>query len=65
MVVIPAVLESGELNKVCVSLMKPNESLAVTVTLNFEERNMTLVGISSAVEINICSEFQVSCADRA
>ncbi|XP_075892095.1 alpha-2-macroglobulin-like [Nelusetta ayraudi] len=59
-VLCPAVLESGEPTKVCMSLIKPNETVAVTVTLTSKEQNLTVLsGTTTAADIHICKEFQV------
>lgn len=57
----PAVLESGEPTKVCMSLIKPNESVVVTVALTSEEQNITLLSETTATaDIHICKEFMVN-----
>lgn len=60
-VLCPAVLESGEPTKVCMSLIKPNETVAVTVTLTSKGQNLTVLsGTTTAADIHICKEFMVN-----
>ncbi|KAK0152033.1 Ovostatin [Merluccius polli] len=42
MLTIPAVLEAGAESRICMSLLRPNETLQMTVTLMSEEENITL-----------------------
>lgn len=61
-VVIPGVLESGQLNKMSVSLIKPNETLHVTVTLTSEEQNITIhTETATSADIHSSIEFLVNC----
>ena len=60
MVAIPAVLEAGAETKFCASLLQPNETLEMTVTLMSPEANTTLLKQISNDEFHICSQFQVS-----
>ncbi len=61
LVTLPAVIESGSDAKLCAILLKPNESLTMTVSL-LDDKNMTtpLVQQSSAsAAIYRCFRFQV------
>ncbi|MEQ2233684.1 hypothetical protein ILYODFUR_024256 [Ilyodon furcidens] len=58
MVFIPAVLEAGAETKFCASLMEPNETLTMTVTLRSEEKNTTLREKTSREEFLECIQFQ-------
>ncbi|KAG7282540.1 hypothetical protein CRUP_001115, partial [Coryphaenoides rupestris] len=49
MVTIPAVLEAGAESRLCASLLSPNESLHMTVTLKSKEENITLFQQTSDV----------------
>ncbi|KAI9548108.1 hypothetical protein NQZ68_013128 [Dissostichus eleginoides] len=57
MVAIPAVLEAGAETKFCASLLQPNETLVMTVTLMSEETNTTLIQQTSSEEFHICTQF--------
>ncbi|KAJ4935261.1 hypothetical protein JOQ06_016797 [Pogonophryne albipinna] len=57
MVAIPAVLEAGAETKFCASLLQPNETLVMTVTLMSEETNTTLVQQTSSEDFHICTQF--------
>ncbi|XP_059187571.1 alpha-2-macroglobulin-like [Centropristis striata] len=59
MVAIPAVLEAGAETKFCASLLQPNETLVMTVTLKSEEANTTLLKQTSAQDFHTCTEFTV------
>ncbi|XP_019950602.2 alpha-2-macroglobulin-like isoform X1 [Paralichthys olivaceus] len=59
MVVIPAVLEAGAETKFCMSLLKPNETLEMTITLISIEKNTTLLKRSSSEEFHDCIDFKV------
>ncbi|XP_038548727.1 alpha-2-macroglobulin-like [Micropterus salmoides] len=59
MVAISAVLEAGAETKVCASLLQPNESLDMTVTLMSQEQNKTLLKKTSRKDFHICVRFQV------
>ncbi|XP_045929765.1 alpha-2-macroglobulin-like [Micropterus dolomieu] len=59
MVAIPAVLEAGAETKLCASLLQPNETLDMTVTLMSREQNKTLLKETSSVEFHTCAQFQV------
>ncbi|KAG7269159.1 hypothetical protein CRUP_025425 [Coryphaenoides rupestris] len=59
MVTIPAVLEAGAESRLCASLLSPNESLHMTVTLKSKEENITLFQQTSDVEFHQCILFKV------
>ncbi|XP_053279690.1 alpha-2-macroglobulin isoform X2 [Pleuronectes platessa] len=59
MVAIPAVLEAGAETKFCASLLKPNETLDMTITLISAEMNTTLLKKSSSQEFHDCVDFKV------
>uniref|UniRef100_A0A096MFG9 Alpha-2-macroglobulin bait region domain-containing protein n=1 Tax=Poecilia formosa TaxID=48698 RepID=A0A096MFG9_POEFO len=59
MVTIPAVLEAGAQTKFCASLLEPNETLTMTVTLKSGEKNTTLYEKTSSEEFHECIQFQV------
>uniref|UniRef100_A0A8C5GA48 Alpha-2-macroglobulin-like n=1 Tax=Gouania willdenowi TaxID=441366 RepID=A0A8C5GA48_GOUWI len=59
MVAIPAVLEAGAETKFCASLLNPNETLVMTITLMSTEANRTLLTRTSSEVFHICSQFQV------
>uniref|UniRef100_A0A3B3YWZ2 Uncharacterized protein n=1 Tax=Poecilia mexicana TaxID=48701 RepID=A0A3B3YWZ2_9TELE len=52
MVTIPAVLEAGAQTKFCASLLEPNETLTMTVTLKSGEKNTTLYEKTSSEEFH-------------
>uniref|UniRef100_A0A8D0CPX6 Alpha-2-macroglobulin n=1 Tax=Sander lucioperca TaxID=283035 RepID=A0A8D0CPX6_SANLU len=64
MVAIPAILESGAETKFCASLLEPNETLEMSVTLMSQEANTTLLKKSSSKEFHTCTEFKVSMQDE-
>ncbi|XP_060928856.1 alpha-2-macroglobulin-like [Limanda limanda] len=59
LVAIPAVLEAGAETKFCASLLKPNETLDMTITLISAEMNTTLLSKSSSQEFHDCVDFKV------
>uniref|UniRef100_A0A096LYA9 Alpha-2-macroglobulin bait region domain-containing protein n=1 Tax=Poecilia formosa TaxID=48698 RepID=A0A096LYA9_POEFO len=59
MVTIPAVLEAGAQTKFCASLLEPNGTLTMTVTLKSGEKNTTLYEKTSSEEFHECIQFQV------
>ena len=59
MVAIPAVLEAGAETKFCVSLLQPNETLVMTVTLMSSEKNTTLLKETYSTEHLNCRSFKV------
>ncbi|XP_053177290.1 alpha-2-macroglobulin-like isoform X3 [Scomber japonicus] len=58
MVTFPAVLEAGAETKFCVSLLRPSESLVMTVTLMSKETNTTLFKETSSTDFHTCTQFQ-------
>uniref|UniRef100_A0AAQ5XDE7 Uncharacterized protein n=1 Tax=Amphiprion ocellaris TaxID=80972 RepID=A0AAQ5XDE7_AMPOC len=59
MVAIPAVLEAGAETKFCASLLQPNKTLIMTVSLMSKETNTTLLEKTSNAEFHTCVQFQV------
>uniref|UniRef100_A0A672JGA0 Alpha-1-macroglobulin-like n=1 Tax=Salarias fasciatus TaxID=181472 RepID=A0A672JGA0_SALFA len=64
LVPIPAVLEAGAETTFCASVMEPNETLTITVTLVSAEENITLLTHTSDKDFHVCRQFQVSFQDR-
>uniref|UniRef100_A0A8B9KDH6 Alpha-2-macroglobulin-like n=1 Tax=Astyanax mexicanus TaxID=7994 RepID=A0A8B9KDH6_ASTMX len=58
MVTFPAVIESGSEAKLCVSLLKPNETLQLTVYLLHKKQNRTLLQERVEEEFHRCSQFK-------
>ncbi|XP_066514765.1 alpha-2-macroglobulin-like [Hoplias malabaricus] len=58
MVAFPAVIESGSNAKLCVSLLKPNETLQITIYLVHNHQNRTLLEEKVEKEFHHCSDFQ-------
>ncbi|KAM4628384.1 alpha-2-macroglobulin-like [Polymixia lowei] len=58
MVAIPAVLEADSETKFCASLLQPNETLALTVTMISPEKNTTLLQETSNAEFHRCVQFK-------
>ncbi|XP_044057402.1 ovostatin homolog 2-like [Siniperca chuatsi] len=58
MVAIPAVLEAGAETKVCASLLQPNETLVMSVTLMSQEQNIALLKETSSIEFHTCTQFK-------
>ncbi|XP_047017186.1 alpha-2-macroglobulin isoform X2 [Ictalurus punctatus] len=58
MVTFPAVIESGSNAKLCVSLLKPNETLQVNIYLVHNNQNRTLLQETVEKEIHHCSHFE-------
>ncbi|XP_029372544.1 alpha-2-macroglobulin-like [Echeneis naucrates] len=59
MVAVPAVLESGVETRFCVSLLDPNETLHMTVSLVSEDVNRVLLKKTASEEFHTCSDFTV------
>uniref|UniRef100_A0A8C2WSX2 Alpha-macroglobulin receptor-binding domain-containing protein n=1 Tax=Cyclopterus lumpus TaxID=8103 RepID=A0A8C2WSX2_CYCLU len=59
MVAIPATLESGAVTKLCASLLQPNETLVMTITLKSSEENTTLFTQASNKDFHSCTQFMV------
>ncbi|KAM8902730.1 alpha-2-macroglobulin-like [Spinachia spinachia] len=64
MVAIPAVLQAGAETKFCASLLQPNESLVMTITLKSSQRNTTLLSKTSSTEFHSCTQFVVPLAQN-
>ncbi|XP_044057400.1 alpha-2-macroglobulin-like isoform X2 [Siniperca chuatsi] len=64
MVAIPAVLEAGAETKVCASLLQPNETLVMSVTLMSQEQNITLLKKTSSIEFHTCNQFKAPLAQN-
>lgn len=60
MVVIPAVIEAGAESKLCASLLQPNETLVMTITLISQEKKTDLFQKTSSTEFHTCVQFQVT-----
>uniref|UniRef100_A0A8C5FT84 Alpha-2-macroglobulin-like n=1 Tax=Gadus morhua TaxID=8049 RepID=A0A8C5FT84_GADMO len=58
-VTIPAVLEAGAGSRFCLSLLRPNETLQMTVTLMSEDENITLFQQTSDKQFRQCILFKV------
>ncbi|KAK2912862.1 alpha-2-macroglobulin-like [Channa argus] len=58
MVAIPAVIEAGAETKFCASLLKPNETLLMTITLISPEESTVLLKHSSSEEFHTCTQFK-------
>ncbi|XP_045897847.1 alpha-2-macroglobulin-like [Micropterus dolomieu] len=59
LVAIPAVLEAGAETKLCASLLQPNETLDMTVTLMSQEQNTMLLKETSSKTFHTCTQFKV------
>ncbi|CAB1347764.1 unnamed protein product, partial [Coregonus sp. 'balchen'] len=60
MVATPAVIQAGSEAKLCASLLQPNETLVMTISLIANGQNKTLLQESSDQEFHRCFQFQVS-----
>ncbi|XP_017537981.1 alpha-2-macroglobulin-like [Pygocentrus nattereri] len=58
MVTFPAVIESGSEATLCTSLLKPNETLQMTVYLVHDNQNRTLLQETVEEEFHRCSQFK-------
>ncbi|KAI4885480.1 hypothetical protein NFI96_027047 [Prochilodus magdalenae] len=58
MVTFPAVIESGSEATLCTSLLKPNESLQITIYLANNHENRTLLQEKVEEEFHRCSQFK-------
>ncbi|KAG7235155.1 hypothetical protein INR49_003141, partial [Caranx melampygus] len=58
MVAVPAVIEAGAETQFCASLLQPNETVVMTVTLISKEKNTTLLKQTSSEEFHTCTHFQ-------
>lgn len=59
MVTIPAVIEVGSMSRLCASLLQPNESLAMTATLTYNDNKMVIFERVSDTQFHQCTTFQV------
>lgn len=59
MVTFPAVIESGSEAKLCVSFLKPNETLQMDIYLIHKNKSRTLLQETVDKELHHCSEFKV------
>uniref|UniRef100_A0A668ARA8 Alpha-2-macroglobulin-like n=1 Tax=Myripristis murdjan TaxID=586833 RepID=A0A668ARA8_9TELE len=59
MVVIPSVLEAGADTQFCASLLQPNETLLMTVTLTSQAENRTLLMEEADTDVHTCVKFKV------
>ncbi|KAL7848749.1 hypothetical protein SRHO_G00203720 [Serrasalmus rhombeus] len=60
MVTFPAVIESGSEATLCTSLLKPNETLQLTVYLVHDNQNRTLLQETVEEDFHHCSKFKYS-----
>ncbi|XP_031674893.1 ovostatin homolog 2-like, partial [Oncorhynchus kisutch] len=58
MVAVPAVIQAGSEAKLCASLLQPNETLVMTVSLMADGQNKRLLHQSSDQEFHRCFQFQ-------
>uniref|UniRef100_A0A673Y2F1 Alpha-2-macroglobulin-like n=1 Tax=Salmo trutta TaxID=8032 RepID=A0A673Y2F1_SALTR len=58
MVAIPAVIQAGSEAKLCASLLQPNETLVMTISLIADEQSKILLQESSDQEFHRCFQFQ-------
>nr|XP_046169671.1 alpha-2-macroglobulin [Oncorhynchus gorbuscha] len=58
MVTIPAVIQAGSEAKLCASLLQPNETLVMTISLIVDEQSKILLQESSDQEFRRCFQFQ-------
>ncbi|XP_067363561.1 alpha-2-macroglobulin-like isoform X1 [Channa argus] len=58
MVAVPAVIQAGAETKFCASLLEPNETLVMTVTLLSAEKSKILLQKTSDTEFHTCTELQ-------
>uniref|UniRef100_A0A667YWD3 Alpha-2-macroglobulin bait region domain-containing protein n=1 Tax=Myripristis murdjan TaxID=586833 RepID=A0A667YWD3_9TELE len=56
---IPAVLEAGADTQFCASLLQPNETLLMTVTLTSQAENRTLLTEKADTDLHTCVKFKV------
>lgn len=59
MVTIPAVIEVGSTSRLCASLLQPNESLAMTAILTYNDNKMVIFERVSDTQFHQCINFQV------
>uniref|UniRef100_A0A3Q3RYF0 Alpha-2-macroglobulin-like n=1 Tax=Mastacembelus armatus TaxID=205130 RepID=A0A3Q3RYF0_9TELE len=59
MVAVPAVLEAGAEARFCASLLQPNETLVMTVSLVSGQKSITLLKKTSSRAFHDCTQFKV------
>ncbi|XP_046891858.1 pregnancy zone protein-like [Hypomesus transpacificus] len=59
MVAVPAILPAGSEAKLCASLLQPNETLVMTISLQSQGESLKLFQETSDKEFHRCFEFQV------
>ncbi|KAK2846828.1 hypothetical protein Q5P01_009827 [Channa striata] len=64
MVTIPAVLEAGAETQFCTSLLQPNETLVMTVSLSSKKEDKTLLKKKSNGNFHICTTFKVPSVEK-
>uniref|UniRef100_A0A667YXW9 Alpha-2-macroglobulin bait region domain-containing protein n=1 Tax=Myripristis murdjan TaxID=586833 RepID=A0A667YXW9_9TELE len=57
---IPAVLEAGADTQFCASLLQPNETLLMTITLTSQAENRTLLTEKADTDLHTCVKFKVT-----
>lgn len=65
MVAIPAVIEAGAESTFCASLLQPNETLVMTITLISQEKKTDLFQRTSSTEFHSCHQFQVTSLENS
>uniref|UniRef100_A0A672KQ28 Uncharacterized protein n=1 Tax=Sinocyclocheilus grahami TaxID=75366 RepID=A0A672KQ28_SINGR len=63
MVTFPGVIRSGSEAKLCVSLLKPEENLQLTISLVYSNQNRTLLQERTEKEFHRCLDFQAPDSD--
>ncbi|XP_067306909.1 alpha-2-macroglobulin-like protein 1 [Pseudorasbora parva] len=63
MVIFPATIRSGSETKLCVSLLKPEENLQLTISLVDNSQNRTLLQERTETELHRCLDFQAPESD--
>ncbi|XP_029699877.1 alpha-2-macroglobulin-like isoform X1 [Takifugu rubripes] len=58
MVTIPGVIEVGSTSRLCASLLQPNESLAMTAILTYNDNKMVIFERVSDKQFHQCTNFQ-------
>lgn len=60
MVTFPAVIEAGSEAKLCIDILKPNETLQMDIFLIHQAQSRTLLQETVEEEMHRCSQFKVS-----
>ncbi|XP_043115311.1 alpha-2-macroglobulin-like isoform X2 [Puntigrus tetrazona] len=63
MAIFPGVIRSGSEAKLCISLLKPEENLQLTISLVYNEQNRTLLQERTEKEFHRCLDFQAPESD--